>query len=229
MTDLRGRYKKEAYEQAIAFRRRGFTYSEIAKICGVSISTVSAWLKPLPFAADITAQNKARAAQDNKKRMVSINKARTAERARQYEQIVRMAETEYQNYKQASLFVAGLTLYLSLGDSAHSRLIRLTDSRPELHKLFHTFVVTYLGIEKSGLKFWLLLYPDLDEVACMKYWSKKTGLSVAHFYKSQVIQGRSQKRTLHFGVGNTIIGSTLLKKKLTRWCELLQNELQIKK
>ncbi len=225
MTNLPGHYKKEAYEQAIAFRKRGFTYTEIAKICGVSVGTVSAWLKPLPFSVQITAQNKDRAAQENKKRMVSINKARTAERAKQYDQVVQMAQTEYQNYRQSPLFVAGLMLYISEGDNTHSRLIRLTDSRPVLHKIFIKFLLTYLGVEKSAIKFWLLLYPDLDEVVCMKHWSKKTGISVAQFYKNQVIQGRSLKRTLHFGVGNTIIGSTLLKKKLSRWIELFLKEL----
>lgn len=220
-----GHYKKAAYEQALDFRKRGFTYTEIAKICGVSVGTISAWLKPLPFSAEITAQNKARASEENKKRMVSINKARTAERAKQYDQVVKMAETEYQNYKHDPLFVAGLMLYISEGDYTHTRIIRLTNSRPELHKIFIKFLLTYLGVEKSTIKFWLLLYPDLDEVMCMKHWSKKTGISVAQFYKNQVIQGRSLKRTLHFGVGNTIIGSTLLKKKLIHWIGLAQKEL----
>ncbi len=226
MSDSRGHYKKEAYEQAIAFRKRGFTYSEIAKICGVSRGTVSAWLRPLPFSEKIALQNKAQAAALNKKRMVSINKARTAERAKQYSQIVKMAETEYQHYRHSPLFMAGLMLYMSEGDTTHKRLIRLANSRPELHKIFIKFLVTYLGVEKITIKFWLLLYPDLDEVTCMKHWSKKTGLSVSQFYKNQVIQGRSEKRTLHFGVGNTIIGSTLLKQKLNRWIELALEELE---
>jgi transcriptional regulator with XRE-family HTH domain len=226
MSDSPGHYKKEAYEQAIAFRKRGFTYSEIAKICGVSVGTVSAWLTPLPFSNKITAQNKARAATDNKKRMAVINKARTAERARQYSQVVKMAETEYQHYRHSPLFIAGLMLCMSEGDTTSPRLIRLASSRPELHAIFIKFLTNYLGVEKRTIKFWLLLYPDLDAVVCMKHWSKKTGISVGQFYKNQVIKGRSQKRTLHFGVGNTIIGSTLLKQKLNRWIELAQKELQ---
>ncbi len=226
MSDSRGHYKKEAYDQAIAFRKRGFTYSEIAKICGVSVGTVSAWLRPLPFSEKITIQNKARAAVDNRKRMVSINKARTAERAKQYGQVARMAETEYQHYRHSPLFIAGLMLYVSEGDNTHRRLIRLANSRPELHKIFIKFLTVYLGVEKNAIKFWLLLYPDLDEITCMKHWSKKTGISVSQFYKNQVVEGRSQRRTLHFGVGNTIIGSTLLKQKLNRWIELALKELQ---
>jgi transcriptional regulator with XRE-family HTH domain len=225
MSDSRSRYKQEAYEQAISFRKRGFTYTEIAKICGVSVGTISAWLRPLPFSDKITLQNKARAAVDNKKRMMSINKARTTERAKQYAEVVRLAEVEYQNYRIQPLFMAGLMLYVGEGDNTHTRLIRLSNSRPEIHKIFIKFLVTYLGVEKNTVRFWLLLYPDLNEITCMKHWSKKTGISVAQFYKNQVIQGRSKKRTLHFGVGNTIIGSTHLKKKLDRWIELALKEL----
>jgi transposase len=224
MINSRGHYKKEAYEQAIAFRKRGFTYSEIAKICGVSVGTVSAWLKPLSFSGTITAQNKARAATENKKRLLLINKARATEYKKQYAEAERLAKIEYQNYRLNPLFMAGLMLYVSEGDNTHTRLIRMANSRPELHAVFIGFLVQYLGVERSTIRFWLLLYPDLDEIKCMQYWSKKTGISVGQFYKNQVIEGRSQKRTLHFGVGNTIIGSTLLKKKLDQWIKLALKE-----
>jgi hypothetical protein len=82
-----------------------------------------------------------------------------------------------------------------------------------------------LGVPKASIRFWLLLYPDLDEVTCMKHWCKKTGLNAGQFYKNQVINGRSTKRTLHFGVGNTIVSNILLKKKLQRWSELLNKDI----
>ena len=47
-------YKQAAYEQAVAFRKRGFTYSEIAKICNVSKGTVSNWLRHETFSQDPT-------------------------------------------------------------------------------------------------------------------------------------------------------------------------------
>jgi transcriptional regulator with XRE-family HTH domain len=217
MSDSRGHYKHEAYEQAISFRKRGFSYREIAKICGVSVGTVSAWLAPLSFSAEITKQNKRRAAAENTKRLALINKARATDRKKQYVEAERLAKVEYQNYRHNPLFVAGLMLYVSEGDNTHARLIRLANSRPELHVVFIRFLKQFLGVEKQSIRFWLLLYPDLDEVTCMKHWSKKVGISVTQFYKNQYIEGRSKKRTLHFGVGNTIIGSTLLKKKLDQW------------
>ena len=224
MADSRGHYKQEAYERAVSFRKRGFSYREIAKICGVSVSTVSAWLTPLPFSAAVTKQNQRRAAKENTERLVLINKARVTERKKQYAEAERLAKVEYQNYRHSPLFMAGLMLYVSEGDKSHARLIRLANSRPELHAVFIRFLARYLGVEKQSIRFWLLLYPDLDEINCMQHWSKKIGLSVSQFYKNQYVEGRSQKRTLHFGVGNTIIGSTLLKRKLNQWIKLALKE-----
>jgi transcriptional regulator with XRE-family HTH domain len=223
MTKVR-HYKQDAYDQALAFRKRGFTYSEIAKICDVSVSTLSNWLAHEPFSKKIAEDNAEKATAQNTKRLALINKARNTERKGQYAEVVRLAEIEYKNYRISPLFIAGLMLYVSGGDSQNDRLIRLTSSKTELHRIFIHFLTTYLGVPKSSIRFWLLLYPDLDEVTCMKHWCKKTGLNVGKFYKNQVIQGRSNKRTLHFGVGNTIIGSTILKKKLVCWADLLSKE-----
>lgn len=219
-------YKQEAYEQAVSFRKRGFTYSEIAKICNISVGTVSNWLKNESFSQVVAKDNALKAIIQNTKRLSLINKARTTERKGQYAEIVRLAEIEYKNYHTSPLFIAGLMLYVSEGDNQNDRLIRMANSRTDLHNIFIRFLTTYLGVQKSSIRFWLLLYPDLDEVVCMKHWCKKTGLSTGQFYKNQVIRGRSQKRTLHFGVGNTIIGSTLLKKKLTTWATLLSKEIK---
>lgn len=229
MTNSRDKYKKEAYEQAIAFRKRGFTYTEIAKICDVSRGTVSNWFKNKEFSKAIADTNKKRAYKENVGRIKLVNKARNAERNAQYSTVLRLAETEYKNYRTSPLFMAGLTLYLCEGDLKSKNVIRLTNSRPELHKIFISFAVEYLGVEKSAIRFWLLLYPDLDEVKCMKYWNRKIKVSISQFYKNQVIKNTNStnsKKTLHFGVGNTIIGSTLLKRKLQCWVDLASKGLQ---
>lgn len=222
----RGKYKKEAYEQAIAFRKRGFTYTEIAKICAVSRGTVSNWLAKQDFSKQVAKRNKVQAAKDNQARIRLVNKARNAERATKYTEVLRHAETEYKHYKSSPLFVAGLTVYLAAGDMHDPRVIRLSTSKIELQRIFIRFATEYLGIDKKALHFWLLLYPNHDEIKCMKYWSKKTGISVSQFNKNQVIANKSNKQTLQFGVGNTIIGNILLKKKLLKFIELSTKELQ---
>jgi predicted transcriptional regulator len=219
-------YKAEAYHEACALRKRGLTYSEIAKICGVSKGTVSAWLATESFSQVVAERNRRRAATDNRRRIVMINQARARERATQTKAVLKIAETEYKHYRHSPLFIAGVMLYVSEGDTTHPRLIRMASSRPDLHRIFVRFMADFMGVPRSDVRFWLLLYPDLDETTCMKHWMKQVGISVSQFYKNQYIEGRSRNRTLHFGVGNTIIGSTLLKQKLMKWVELATKELK---
>lgn len=221
----RGKYKLEAYEQAITFRKRGFTYSEIAKICGVSRGTISNWLAKEDFSIKVAATNKLQAAKDNQARIKLVNKARNAERTIKYSEAERHAETEYRHYRTSPLFMAGLMVYLSAGDMEDLRVIRLSTSKIELQRVFIHFATEYLGVDKKAINIWLLLYPTHDEIKCMKYWSKKTNISVSQFSKNQVVPSKSNKQTLQFGVLNTIIGSILLKKKLLKFIELASKEL----
>ena len=226
MSLSRGTYKKEAYEQAIAFRKRGFTYTEIAKICDVSRGTISNWLANEDFSKQVAKTNKEIAYKENVGRIKLVNKARNAERGTQYKEVLRLAETEYKHYRSNPLFTAGLMVYESIGDKKPGSLLRITNSNPELHNIFIKFAFDYLGVERNRLHFWLLLYPEHDEIKCMKRWNRKINVTLGQFYKNQIVINRGNKEPLHFGVGNTIIGSTLLKKKLLFWIELFLKDLQ---
>ncbi|MEN9920244.1 MAG: hypothetical protein RL538_137 [Candidatus Parcubacteria bacterium] len=213
------------YQQALEFRKRGFTLEEVAKICDVSKSTVSKWLKNNVISENVTKQNKKRAGVENAKRLQLMSKARSGERAHRYKEAVRSAETEYKHYKDNPLFVAGLMLYLTQGDMKNERQIRLSGTSLGAHKLFIKFALGFLGAEKKDIHFWILLYKGQSEETCMKRWKTATTLPYAQFYKNQYINSQKTKETLHFGVGNTIIGNTVLKHKLNRWIELALRDL----
>lgn len=216
---------EEKYEQAVQFRKRGFTLEEIAKICDVSKSTVSKWLKNNTISTDVTKQNKRRAGQENAKRLKLINKTRLSERSVQHKAMERAAVTEFKHYKNNPLFVAGLMLYMSEGDLKNESQIRVSSAKKDVHRLFIRFVVEYLGIEKEKLRFWILMYPTHNEEQCMKRWKRATSLPYSQFHKNQVIQSGKKSVTLHDGVGNTIIGNTVLKRKLVHWIKLMNKEL----
>lgn len=217
--------KTKQYEEVLALRKRAFGIAEIAKIVDVSKSTVSLWLAPVAWSKAITQSNQKRAAKDNSKRISLLNKARANQNQKLYAEAERSAAIEYKHYKKDPLFIAGLMLYVSEGDNTQNHLIRIANSRSEIHRIFINFAKAYLGVPRETFRFWILLYPDIDPVKAMRYWSKKTGISVSQFHKNQVIVGRSQKRTLQFGVGNTIIGGTVLKRRLLKWIEIALKEL----
>jgi predicted transcriptional regulator len=216
---------EEKYEQAVQFRKRGFTLEEIAKICDVSKSTVSKWLKNKAFSEDVTKQNKRRAGQDNAKRLKLVNKARSGERAKRYKEIESSAKTEYKHYKSSPLFVSGLTAYRALGDTTESGVIRFSSTDMHLHRVFIRFALEYVGADTSQVKHWLLLYQGQSEETCMKKWKRATTLPFSQFHKTQYTSTQANKKTLHNGVGNTIIGSTVLKRKLLAWVKLAEKDL----
>jgi transposase-like protein len=214
---------EEKYQLATHYRKSGFTYAEIAKICEVSPSTLSSWFSKQRFSKRVLKDNVERSAKGNAKRMGMLNKARKAERTARYSEAVRFADTEYKHYKKDPLFTAGLMIYLCDGDKADFSRIRLSNKYPPSHKIFHSFLISYLGIEKTSIQFWLLLPLNIDEKVSKRIWNKTLSLPQSQFGKTQVL--KQPTKGLHNGTGNTIIGNTVLKCKLNRWLELSQKEL----
>lgn len=216
----------ENLEQALRLRERGFTLQEIAKVCEVSKSTVSKWLCGNKQSAEVTKQNKRRAGQENAKRLQLFGKARQVEREKRYQAAEKEADVSYKHFGSDPLFVAGLMLYSGNGDRQDRAKIRLSSGNIASHRIWLDFMSKYMSVERSSVRAWLVLYPDMTESECMKQWSKKLRLPYSQFYKTQIIPGKSKTGALQFGAGNTIIVSTVLKRKLNRWIELAEKHIK---
>lgn len=217
-------YKAELKKQAEDFRKRGFTYSEIAKICNVSKATVSNWLANKSFSKQVRKDNEQRARRDNIKRLGLMNKAKMAERRKRYEAAVASATVEYQHFKRDPQFMAGLCVYSCLGERSNTSQIRISSKKQAPHRLFRAFARDYLGVTHETTHFWLLLRAGQNEAACVTHWSENLALSDEQWYKNQVVPSKAKADPLHFGVGNTIIVSTVLKYKLMHWLELAEKD-----
>jgi len=207
-------------ELATYYRKQGYSYSEIAQICGVSKSTVSAWLAKKAFSKSVKLDNQIKAGKANAKRLGLLNKSKSKERSKRYAEALKTSNTEYRHYLANPLFVAGLMLYLASGDKSNKSTIRISTSNLDSHRIFIKFATTYLGISKSEIKFWLLLNNKHIENQSLSHWLKGLKLSKDQCYKTQITVSNTVRSPLHYGTGNTIIGSTVLKLKLMRWLEL---------
>jgi transcriptional regulator with XRE-family HTH domain len=213
------------YQRALALRQRGYTLAEIASACSISKATASNWLKNNDFSSTVTVRNKRRAGLENAKRLHLINKTKRSERTRRYQEVERSAAVEYRHYKRDPLFTAGLMVYAACGDLQTDHVLRVSSGQMNLHAVFIAFAVSFLGISRTQIKCWLLLSPTADEVMCMKRWCRGLKISPAQFHKNQFRTSSGAKSSLQFGVGTTIIGSTLLKRKMKVWVTLVQKEL----
>jgi transcriptional regulator with XRE-family HTH domain len=206
----------DKYNQAIALRKRGFTLSEIAKYCDISKSTASLWLKDKAFSEAVKVQNTKRAGVENAKRLRLMSKTRGTERKLRAKETEKSALVEFKNYQSNPEFRSGLMAYIAAGDTLDVNKARLSSTSLFLHSQFVAFAQNFLGVEKKQIHVWLLLYKGVSEEKAMKYWSKRLKVPLGQFYKNQYVQNAPSK-ALHFGVGNTIIGSTYHQQKLTAW------------
>lgn len=214
----------EKLELATQYRKRGFSYSEIANICGVSKATVSNWLAKKSFSKKVKQDNIRKAGQENKKRLALLNKARATERKKRLLEAEKAAKTEFKHYRTNPLFIAGIMLYLASGDLSSTTRIRLTSANPAEHKIFIKFLTDFCGLSKSEIRFWLLLPSGSSEPSLTTQWSKAIALPKGRFGKAQFISS-AKKDPLHIGSGNTIIAGTVLKHKLLYWVQLTLKEL----
>lgn len=210
---------KEKYEQVVSLRKRGFTLEEVAKYCNISKSTASIWLKNKDFSIQMTEKNKKRAKAENAKRLRLIAKTRNRERKQRYFDAASSAKVEFAHYQKKTLFLAGLTAYMTAGDLKDDRKIRLSHVSMDVHRLFIKFLTQFLGVNKKEVRIWLQLYGATSEEKAMKLWSKNTTIPYSQFYKNQFVN-KSYNKILHNGVGNIIIGSTYHKQKLNEWVRL---------
>ncbi|MEI7709444.1 MAG: helix-turn-helix domain-containing protein [bacterium] len=206
--------------QAFELRREGKTYREIQKLLGISRSTLCDWFKNEEWSKHIKKSNTYKNIEISVVRLEKLHEGRRLMLEKKYKKVEEDAVKEFELYKNDPLFMAGLMVYAGEGDKSSRNLTRMSNSEFYLHLVFIRFSEKFLNIGRDKIKVWLLLYPDHNIEECTETWSKKLQISKNNFNKSQVIVGKEKTRKLQYGVGNSIISSTSLKKKMMKWLEL---------
>lgn len=113
-------------------------------------------------------------------------------------------------------------LYWGEGDNKPRGEVRLANIDSRMIKIFFKFLHKICRVPTEKIYLRLILYPDLQDEKCKKYWSKKTGVPLTQFTKSQIIYGKHPTKRLENGI--CIIGvraSGGLKEKIITWKDLL--------
>lgn len=212
-------------ENAIKMRKQGKSYGEIRESLKIPKSTLSGWFTDQEWSQDIKKRLTDSARKELTVAMGEMNRVRGNRLKRAYEGARDEARKEFETLKYSPVFIAGMMLYWGEGDKLTRQHVKLTNTDPEMVKLYVLFLTSVLRIPKTRIRLHLLLYPDLDDWLCQVYWSNASGLSRGHFTKSTVIQGKHKTRRLSFGVCIVNISSTYLKVKILEWLKLLPGEL----
>ncbi|MCD6429525.1 hypothetical protein J7L09_02430 [bacterium] len=145
--------------------------------------------------------------------------------ARWRERIREEAKKEFISLSRDPLFIAGIALYWGEGDrQMKNGLVRLGNTDWRLVYTFIEFLERIAKVPRTKIKLALILYPDLLEEECKRFWSQKCKIPLDQFHKTQFIQGKHPTKKLPYGICNVVVSSRGLKEKIFTWIDLFVKE-----
>ena len=120
--------------------------------------------------------------------------------------------------EQEKLKLAVLMLYWGEGTKGGNG-VALSNSDPQMIKLFVQFLREICGIEESRLRVTLHLYPDHDEKTLKEFWSSLTDIPLTQFNKPFVHRDTkgSYKKKSQYGTVEVRYSDILLIKLILGW------------
>lgn len=211
---------------AIKLRKQGESYNKISRELEISKSTLSNWFSVIEWSKDIKKELTRKANYIARKNLQRYNKKCKEKWERWREEARQEAVKEFPQFKKNFLFLAGLMLYWGEGDSKmENSVVRLSNTDPMMIKIFSYFLQKICLVTIEKIRPQMILYPDLNEKICKKFWSEAAVIPESQFYKTQFIQGRHPTRRLTYGICVIRTGGRQLKEKIYTWIKLYQQEL----
>jgi len=174
-------------EQARRLRATGLPMADIAARLGVSKSSVSLWVRDVPFEARPRPTRGRRRAPNALQRRKHAEIDRLLAEGR--DRVGRLSEREF--------LVAGVALYAGEGSKRDGE-VRFVNSDPRMVAFFCSWLRRFFAIDESRLRVRLYLHEGLDLVATTAYWSEVTGIPESQFRKPyRAVPDPSIRHTKH--------------------------------
>ncbi len=213
-----------AKDTAIRLRKRGYSYNYIAKITGLSISTLSYHLSRISYTPNdetIATIGRARIASARAKALIkkkTIKEAKTK------------ARKDVGKVSSRDLFMLGLGLYIGEGSKTND-IVRLVNTDYRVINLHMRWLQSF-GLTPRNFVIRLHLYPDSNIPAAEEYWMEKTGLLRSQFQPASIDRrvGKDRKRSgsHEYGTAHVTVrsrGNKAFGVALARWISACMEEV----
>jgi transcriptional regulator with XRE-family HTH domain len=209
-------------KRAEVLRKQGFSYSYISNELDVSKSTLSYWLRDIPFIP-------------NKKTIQKVGRARlksgiykSREKIKSIAEAKSLAVHDVGYMNNRDLFLLGVGLYIGEGSKTQNS-VRIVNSDPRVIMLAVKWFKSICGLKTRNFKLAIHLYPDNNIERSLNFWSNAAGIPKNQFGKTQIDRRKKTKRksktlsngTAHLTVkslGDKHLGS-FLSRRIEGWME----------
>jgi hypothetical protein len=163
------RGKVEQRAQARVLRAQNLTLASIAAQLGVSKSSVSVWVRDVPFIP-------------SKRRYGPKRTTHPARRAklRQIEELDRLGVDRIGTLSDEAFLVAGVALYAGEGAKTDGNVV-FANTDASMVRLFCAWLRRFFDIDESRLRIRVYLHEGLDLDAAEERWSEVTGVPRSQF------------------------------------------------
>lgn len=213
-------------QEAFKLRSEGKSYKEISRLLNIPLSTLSGWLSKDLKSQILKEELSLKQREASRQNIIVYHEKRAEILGNYYTQTRKDAIEEYKKHKHNNLFISGLSLYWGEGDKTSPYNIRIVNIDPGILSIFRHFLVSICNIPTDKIRAWILLYPDLNEEDCKRFWIENIiGLTRDSFTKSIYIRGKSSTKRVKYGICTLGISNKALKMKINLWIDLLKSDI----
>ncbi len=209
--------------QAIDLRKRGWSYNIIRERLGVAKSTLSNWLREVPY-------------QPNRSTIKRIHlgpaKAAVTKQQIRLRQIVSLRKQGLRLIHKISrrdLLFLGVGLYMGEGTKLYEE-VRIINSDPRIIKLAMIWFRKVCKVPQRNFVIVVHSYPDISAGQAMRFWARVTGIPLGQFERTQVDRrldkSGKKRRLLPYGTAHIRIYSrgdkrfgVMLHRRIMGWIE----------
>jgi hypothetical protein len=190
--------------KARSLREQGLDYDRIAAELGVAKSSVSYWVRDLPWPERLSYEEcRKRAAEGVRRYWAAERPVRAAQR----EATRAAAAAEIGRLSGRELLIAGAIAYWCEGAKSKpyqpKERVDFINGDPGLVTFFLRFLDA-AGVDRGQIRYRVSIHESADHVAAQRFWIEVTGADPAQFYKPTL--KRHTPRTVRKNVGDSYHG-----------------------
>lgn len=216
-------------ERAVNYRKQGYSYKMISEKLGLAKSTLSGWLREIPYTPNKEVVNRI-----GKARMKSAQ-FKHNQKMKNIKAMKKLAKKELGKMNKRDLWLLGIGLYLGEGSKLYEN-IEIINSDPKIIKLAIKWFREVCGLKNENFSPAIHIYPDNNLKKTIRYWTEITGIPKNQFGKTQIDRRTNKsgkkKRKLPYGTiklrvkgcGKKEFGVSL-HRRIIGWIEAVLNQV----